>query len=143
MRIDEEVVQGRIDLIMDNLDVLEEMALMDAPEFTDSKRDVLAAKHALQESIESSLDIAGHIIAAKGFRRPRDYKDIFKVLREENIIDEKLSVRLQEMAKFRNLLVHQYSVIENQRVHEILREDVNDIKEYVKHVLVYVKNQKD
>jgi uncharacterized protein YutE (UPF0331/DUF86 family) len=41
-----------------------------------------SAKYYLQVSIECCLDVANHIIAAEGFRAPKDYADSFKVLEE-------------------------------------------------------------
>ncbi|MBW2072998.1 MAG: DUF86 domain-containing protein, partial [Deltaproteobacteria bacterium] len=41
-----------------------------------------SAKYYLQICIETCLDIANHIIAAEGFRAPRDYADSFRVLEE-------------------------------------------------------------
>jgi len=92
----------------------------------------------MQESIEACLDIGSHIIAGKGFRRAQDYKDIYKVLEEEEIISSELSSRLQEMAQFRNLLVHRYSKIDTMRLYIIMSEDLNDIQDFVKLILKYI-----
>lgn len=92
----------------------------------------------MQESIEACLDIGSHIIAEKGFRRAEDYKDIYKVLEEEGIIEPVLSAKLQEMAQFRNLLVHKYGKIDTKRVFVIMSEDLKDIQDFVKKILKYV-----
>ena len=85
----------------------------------------------MQESIEACLDIGNHIIAEKGFRRGEDYKDIFSVIEEEGIIDAVLSSRLQEMAKFRNILVYQYGRIDTRRLFIIMSKDLNDIEDFL------------
>lgn len=92
----------------------------------------------MQESIESCLDIGSHIIAEKAFRRAEDYKDIYKVLEEEGIIEPLLSAKLQEMAQFRNLLVHRYGKIDTMRVFIIMSEDLKDIQEFIKRILTYI-----
>jgi len=92
----------------------------------------------LQESIEACLDISNHIIAEKGFHRGEDYKDIFNVIEEEGIIDAGMSARLQEMAKFRNLLVHQYGRIDARRLFIIMSEDLKDVEEFIKSTLSYI-----
>ena len=92
----------------------------------------------MQESIEACIDIGSHIIAEKGFRRAEDYKDIYKVLEEENIIDPGLSTKLQEMAQFRNFLVHRYAKIDNKRLFIIMSEDLKDIQEFAKKILMYI-----
>jgi uncharacterized protein YutE (UPF0331/DUF86 family) len=39
------------------------------------------------------------------------------------------------MARFRNLLVHGYARVDNARVLEIIRENLDDIKAFVKEIL--------
>lgn len=96
--ISNDVISAKIDLIEQNIKLLEELRLQGYESFLGNYRDLQAVKHSLQESIEACLDISNHIIAEKAFRRGEDYKDIFKILEEEGILDSPLSVRLQEMA---------------------------------------------
>ncbi len=136
--ISSEVINAMIDLIDENISLIEEIRSQSFESFSNNFRDIQAAKHSLQEAIEACLDIGSHIIAEKGFRRPEDYKDIYKVLEEEKIIDPVLSAKLQEMAQFRNLLVHRYGKMDTRRIFIIMSEDINDIKEFVKMVLIYI-----
>jgi uncharacterized protein YutE (UPF0331/DUF86 family) len=136
--INREVINAMIDLIDENIRLIEEIRLQGYESFSNNFRDVQAAKHSLQESIEACLDIGNHIIAEKGFRRAEDYKDIYKILEEERIIDSELSARLQEMAQFRNLLVHAYGKIDTKRVFIIMSDDLKDIEEFVKKILKYI-----
>lgn len=103
--ISSDVINAKIDLIDENIRLIEELRSQGYRSFSNSFRDIQAAKHSLQESIEACLDIGNYIIAEKGFRRAEDYKDIFKVLEEEKILGDLLSEKLQEMAQFRNLQI--------------------------------------
>jgi uncharacterized protein YutE (UPF0331/DUF86 family) len=38
------------------------------------------------------------------------------------------------MAKFRNLLVHLYWKVDDQKVYQILKSDIRDIKKYLKKI---------
>lgn len=136
--ISSDVINSMVDLIDENLRLIDEIKLMGYESFSGSLRDIQAAKHSLQECIEACLDIGNHIIAEKGFRRADDYKDIYKVLEEEGVIEPELSSKLQEMAQFRNLLVHRYGEIDTRRVFVIMSEDMGDIREFVKRVLGYI-----
>jgi len=42
--------------------------------------------------------------------------------------------KLKSMAKFRNLLVHLYWKVNDQKVYQILKSDIRDIKEYIKKI---------
>lgn len=124
MELDKELIQLRIDVIERNLQEIESIVGEGYEKFSESFRNELAAKYALLESIEACVDIANHIIAVKGFRRPTDYKDVFKILQEKKIIAKELSPKLQEMAKFRNLLVHRYAEVETEKLFKIIKDDV-------------------
>ncbi|NJD54114.1 MAG: DUF86 domain-containing protein [Candidatus Methanoperedens sp.] len=136
--ISNEVINAMIDLIEENLKLIEEIKMQGFESFSKNFRDIQAAKHSLQESIEACLDIGSHIIAEKGFRRADDYKDIYKVLEEERVIDPGLSAKLQEMAQFRNLLVHRYGKIDTKRIFIIMSGDINDIKQFANSILKYI-----
>ncbi|MFZ3384936.1 MAG: DUF86 domain-containing protein [Candidatus Methanoperedens sp.] len=136
--ISNEVINAMVDLIEENLGLIEEIKMQGFESFSNNFRDIQAAKHSLQESIEACLDIGSHIIAENGFRRAEDYKDIYKVLEEQKIIDQGLSARLQEMAKFRNLLVHRYGKIDTKRIFIIMSEDIKDIKQFASTILKYI-----
>src|SRR3972149_8929327 len=136
--ISSEVINAMVDLIDENIRLIEEIKSQGYESFSSSFRDIQAAKHSLQESIEACLDIGSHIIAEKGFRRAEDYKDIYKILEEKSIIDPVLSAKLQEMAQFRNLLVHKYGKIDTKRVFIIMSEDLKDIQDFVKKILKYI-----
>jgi len=132
-----EVINAMVDIIEENLELIEELRLQGYESFSSSLRDIQAAKHSMQESIEACLDIGSHIIAEQGFRRAEDYRDIFRVLEEEGILEEALTLKLQEMAQFRNLLVHRYAEIDTRRLFILMSEDIKDIREFVRSILRY------
>ena len=88
------------------------------------------AKYYLQVSIDCCLDVANHIIASEGFRAPKDYADSFKVLEEYDVLDERLGLRLRQMAKFRNRLVHLYGEVDDAYVYEFISNELGDILEF-------------
>jgi len=136
--ISKDVVNAMIDLIDENIRLIKEIRSQGYDSFSGSFRDIQAAKHSLQEAIEACLDIGSHIIAEQDFRRPEDYREIFRVLEENGIIDHVLSEKLQEMAQFRNLLVHRYGQIDTRRIYIIMSDDLKDIQEFAKSILKYI-----
>lgn len=133
--ISEEIIHAKIDIIEENLKLLKEISAEEFESFSKNYRDIQAAKHSLQEAIEACLDIGNHIIAEKRFRRAEDYKDIFEILEEQGIIKSNLSKRLQEMAKFRNILVHRYGELDLKRIFVVISENLSDIQEYISNIL--------
>jgi uncharacterized protein YutE (UPF0331/DUF86 family) len=86
-----------------------------------------SAKYYLQVSIECCLDVANHIIASENFRAPEDYADSFKVLEENDLLDPEEGIKLRQMAKFRNRLVHLYGEIDDAYVHNFILNNLKDI----------------
>lgn len=140
MGLDKQLVNLRIDVIERNLAEIREITVEGYSHFKTSYRDELAAKQALLESVEACIDISNHIIATRGLRRPTDYKDIFLIMWEEDILDKTLSLKMQEMAKFRNVLVHRYIDIENEKLFSLMINEIDDFTDFIKQILIYMKN---
>jgi uncharacterized protein YutE (UPF0331/DUF86 family) len=87
--------------------------------------------HALLISIQSAIDIANHIIAEKGFRKPSTYRETFEILYEEKLISKKLSDELSDLAGFRNVLVHLYWRLDLDTIYEILHQDLGILKDFM------------
>ncbi|MFB0561221.1 MAG: DUF86 domain-containing protein [Candidatus Lokiarchaeia archaeon] len=134
MDVNRDVIEGKIDIIERNLRFLEQYKNFKIKEFEKSYKDIQAVKYSLLEIIESCIDIANHIISVKGYRRAETYSEIFQILGEEKVISQGLSEKMQNMAKFRNLLVHRYGEIENRKVLEIAKQNLQDVKEFEKEI---------
>jgi len=96
----------------------------------------------LQILIEVCLDIANHLISDKEMRLPTGYADTFKVLSENKVINRRLFEALEKMAKFRNVVVHQYETIDPAIVISILHRNLSDFEKYKKAILQYLSSQK-
>ena len=93
----------------------------------------------LQIMIETCADIAGHIISDRGYRIPKSYADTFKVLQEENILEKELFETMEKMAKFRNIVVHNYGNIDASIVVNILERHLDDFLTYKNAIINMLK----
>lgn len=112
------------------LSILKKILATSRDKFLEDKILIGSAKYYLQVSIKCCLDVANHIISADKLRAPSDYADSFKVLMQNDIIPSELGKTLQQMAKFRNRLVHLYGEIDDSYVYDFIKEDLSDIKAY-------------
>ena len=94
----------------------------------------------LQILVEQCIDIANHIISDKGMRLPAGYADAFQVLMENAIISKKLFQTMEKMAKFRNVVVHQYEKIDPAIVVSILHRHLGDFEKYKKAIIKYLSS---
>ena len=92
----------------------------------------------LQMMIETCLDIAGHIIADEEFRAPDSYADMFRILQEKGILKNTQFQALEKMAKFRNVIVHQYEEIDPGIVVSILNNNLWDFQEFRDAITAYL-----
>ena len=88
-------------------------------------------QHYLLLAVESVLDLGSHVVSSEGFEPPGSYADVFRVLRDEGVVDAGLADRLMAMARFRNVLVHAYAEVDEDRVLQILHGSVSDLDEFV------------
>jgi uncharacterized protein YutE (UPF0331/DUF86 family) len=112
------------------LSILKGMRSTPLDEFLKDKILIGSAKYYLQVSIECCLDVANHIIASEHFRAPEDYTDSFKVLEEQGMVDPEEGLKLRQMAKFRNRLVHLYGEIDDAYVHDFILNSLQDILKF-------------
>lgn len=95
----------------------------------------------LQILIEVCIDIANHIISDQGMRLPTGYADTFKILMENKVIGKTLCGTLEKMAKFRNVVVHQYETIDPAIVISILHKNLRDFEKYKEAIIKYLSSQ--
>ena len=89
-------------------------------------------QHYLLLAIETVIDLGSHVISSEGYPPPSSYSDVFRVLAEEKVVPPELVDRLMAMARFRNVLVHLYAEVDEERVLQILRGSLGDLDAFVK-----------
>jgi uncharacterized protein YutE (UPF0331/DUF86 family) len=139
MQVDKELINGKIDIIERNIVFLNTYKKKDESDILSSYKDVQAIKYSLFEIVEASIDIASHIISAKGFERAESYAEMFEILGKNDLIKTELSGELSNMARFRNVLVHGYSKIDNSKVLTFTKERLIDVENYIKAIIDIIK----
>jgi uncharacterized protein YutE (UPF0331/DUF86 family) len=135
------VDKPKLDQILSNLKryvgVLRTLAAVPQDEFLGNPDKVGNAKYHFVIAIECCIDVANHVIASENYRFPRDNADSFAVLSEYRVLDPIFAEQLGAMARFRNLLVHLYSEIDDRRVSEYLRESLNDLERFAETIAAH------
>ena len=139
MRIDKDLIQGKIDIIERNINFLNEYKDKELNEFLKSYKDVQALKFSLFEIIESCIDIASHIISAKNLERAESYAEMFEILGKKELLKIELSKKLSDMARFRNILVHGYAKVDNTKVLAYVKEELKDVEDFIKEILKLIE----
>lgn len=124
------VIETKISSIIKYLSILE--GFKSYPQ-KDIEGDVIkkgALERYLYLAVQATLDLAEAVIAFKNFRRPSTYSEFFYILEEENFIPRELSERLINMAKFRNIVAHDYEKVDFSIIYDALQNRLRDIEEF-------------
>ena len=101
-----------------------------------NKVDEWALRYGLLESIQIIIDVSCSFVAEKNLGIPKNYSECILLIVPNNYLDKDLGERIIRMAclagrqvGLRNLLVHEYGVIDVQRLYEHL-DHLNDIRDF-------------
>jgi len=118
---------------------LRELGQLPEAEFLADYRNTESAKYLLIVATEAAIDLCNHIVARQGGRAPQDYADCFAILADLKVIKPDLAKRLKQMARFRNLLVHLYWRVDNQRVYQIIQDDLGNLDAFRQQVSAWLR----
>lgn len=85
----------------------------------------------LHLSIEEIFDIANHIVSFCRWREPNGYRDLLLVLYEHDVIPKEHLTTFQNMASFRNMLVHHYEKIDDEVVFGLFKKRLSDFELFI------------
>jgi uncharacterized protein YutE (UPF0331/DUF86 family) len=122
---------GQLKLYLNQISELKEVNKRD---FISNWRIHDLAERKLHQAIEAFLSIGEMLISEFNFRKPDSYADIPRILEENEVIPSELSERLIDLAKLRNVLVHEYINLDHERVYERMQKDTLTIEEFIDHV---------
>ena len=91
----------------------------------------------LHLSVEAILVIGSHIISDERLGNPKYNSDIIEILAKNNIIKENVDSYIK-MAKFRNIIVHDYAEIDPEILLSIIKNNITDLKAIFKWYRDYI-----
>ncbi len=133
--LDKEKLIHKIQYIEDNLSKLEKIKSFSREDFLNDFIKIEAAKHLLQISVESMIDIAAHIIARKRLTAPGSSAEMFDILKDADILKEDHLSNYKLMARFRNRIVHLYNDIDDTEIFSIIQDKLHDFREFISEIV--------
>lgn len=91
----------------------------------------------LQRAVQSAIDLATHIVASEGLGLSDTVKGNFVLLENAGIIRKTLSRRMQAMAGFRNIAIHDYQGLDVGILKSILSKHLKDLEDFYTAVLLH------
>lgn len=133
--VDRELVLRKVAALEQYVAELDEFRHLTIDTYVAERKTQRIVERTLHLAIETCLDLAEHVIADRRLRVPASHAETFEILRDAGLIPTPLAASLVQMAKFRNILVHDYARIDAGRVVRILRDDLGDLVEFKRLVL--------
>lgn len=93
-----------------------------------------SAERLIQLIVECATDINNHVVVETGNRPPEDYTVSFVKAAEAGLISRNLAEQIKGSAGMRNILVHEYMDIDDEKVYTAIPLTLRAYKEYVKEV---------
>ena len=128
--IDREILATRLSKLRESLRRLRPIAAKPHDDYMASEIEHALAEHYLRLSLEAMLDAGNHLIAAAGFRKPLQLRDIPLILGENGVIAHALANKLARAVGLRNRLVHGYTDIDHEILYSVLQNDLVDLEEF-------------
>lgn len=94
------------------------------------KVDEWGLRYGLFESIQIIIDLACHIAADKNLGTPKNYSDCISLLISNRYLKPDLGKKIISMIGLRNLLIHEYGIIEIEKLWEYLNY-LDDIEHFI------------
>ena len=84
----------------------------------------------LQRAIQSTIDLATHVVASEGLGIPDTIRGNFVLLENAKIITKTLSKKMQSMVGFRNIAIHDYQTLDADILKAILSKNLQDLEQF-------------
>ena len=99
------------------------------------------AERLIQLIVECASDVNNHVVVENGQRPPEDYTSSFVRASEVGLISSELAQRIKGAGGMRNILVHEYMDIDDEKVYNNLPTAISDFKEYMKQVDAFLDKE--
>jgi uncharacterized protein YutE (UPF0331/DUF86 family) len=99
-----------------------------------------AVKYLLVITVEACVDIAQHVGSSESFPSPDSNADAIRMLGERGVIPAELAASLARAVGFRNVLVHQYTAVDDAVVIAAL-DRLHEFDAFVTEVSAWVLEQ--
>lgn len=128
------VIESKISSILKYLKILKGYQTLSQEELENDVTLKGAVERYLYLLSQATIDLAESLIALKDLRRPSTYSENFHILQEEKYLSAELTEKLINMARFRNIIAHDYEDLDFGIIYDILQNHLQDIEEFLKQI---------
>lgn len=139
MSVDKKIIKEKLTKLNQVIKLLEKYKTVSREDFLIDFTINSAAQFNLILGIEIIVDIGNHILAEKYQVHPKEYKEVIEALGEYEIVPERFARENVEMAKFRNLIIHQYGKVDMKLVYQNLQKAPDIFRQFAKYFAEFLE----
>ena len=143
LMMDKELLSRKLSRLQNYIDVLKTAEDINWQKYRDDLRIKAFVERYLHLAIEELLDIANHFVSFYQWREPAGYRDLLLILTEHEILPREYLFVFQNMASFRNMLVHRYENIDDELVFGFFKKKLEDFDLFMTLIMDWAERQKE
>jgi len=125
------IIEQHISALQKNLKILKRLQKYSQKEIEGNDIVKGAVERYLYLLVQDGINLSEATIAFRNFRRPDTYAEAFRILQEEKLISPALSEKMVQVAKFRNVIAHDYKKIDYKIIYDVLQDGLKDIEQFI------------
>jgi uncharacterized protein YutE (UPF0331/DUF86 family) len=131
---DRDVVLAKVATVQRRLRRIKDVTGLDAARLANvDVQDIFVLN--LQRAIQSSVDLATHVIASEGLGLSDTVRGNFVLLENAKVIGKVLCKKMQSMVGFRNIAIHDYQALDVDILRAILTKHLKDLEHFYTTIL--------
>lgn len=125
------MINDKLTRLEDNLKTLKQLKdNYTQNDILNNKVDEWGLRYGLFESIQIIIDIACHVVSEKNLGTPKNYSECISFLVSNKYLKTDSGEKIIRMTGLRNLLIHEYGIIEVSKLFEYL-DHLEDISDFI------------
>jgi len=139
--VDRERVLAKLDALDRYVGELRKMA----PAGLESYRELekkRACERTIQLCVETVIDTCALLVIGLRLGLPGEPTDLFEKLVHHGAISPTIAATLQQMKGLRNILVHEYGDVDDERVFRVIRDRLGDFEAFKREILTFLGRQR-
>lgn len=136
-------VQDKIREIEKYLAELSSFAPEEFEEYQGNVEKKAACERYFEKIMEAVVDLAFLVLKMESFPIPEEDKEAFDRLVQEHIISSAIAAKLKDAKGMRNILAHEYGIVDDSIVFEAITEElISDVRNFLEMIEKHLKKNK-
>ncbi|MBU1136497.1 MAG: DUF86 domain-containing protein [Nanoarchaeota archaeon] len=132
-------IKNKVEQIINSLEFINENFPDDFEEFKSSKVIRNAVYKEIEYAIENIIDVCSIINSDLRLGSPETEDSIFEHIEKNKTFTKTTIDSIKEMKKFRNILIHKYGEINDEKAFENIKEGLADFEKVIKEIEGFLK----